>query len=158
MTTILIALHVLAAVLFIGPVTFAVSTFHVQALNARGGDPRAAGAAQVLHKLSSTYGVLAALVPLLGVSVMFTNPAYWSQGQFHVPLTLAVIAWIILLVLIIPRQKKMMGSLGLLDAADHDPETDTLADGEWVKTKKQLSMFGGIFSLLWLIMFVLMYV
>lgn len=158
MTTILIALHVLAAVLFIGPVTFAVSTFHVQALKARDGDTRAAGAAQVLHKLSSTYGVLAAVVPLLGVTVMFTDSAYWSRGQFHIALTLAVIAWIILLLLIIPRQKKMMGSLGLLDAADHDPETDTLADGDWAGAKKQLSMFGGVFSLLWLIMFVLMYV
>ncbi|QGU04312.1 DUF2269 domain-containing protein [Corynebacterium comes] len=156
MTTILIALHVLAAVLFIGPVTFAVSTFHVQAMKARGGDARAAGAAKILHKLSSTYGVLAAVVPLLGVTIMFTNSAYWSQGQFHIALPLAVVAWIILLVLIIPRQKKMMGALGLLDAADHDPEADTVAD--WDKARKQLSMFGGIFSLLWLIMFVLMYV
>lgn len=156
MTTILIALHVLAAVLFIGPVTFAVSSFHVQATKARGGDPRAAGAARILHKLSGTYGMLAAIVPLLGVTVMFTDPAYWSRGQFHVALLLAVVAWIILLALIVPRQKKMMGELGLLDPADHDPETDVVAD--WDKARRQLSVFGGVFSLLWLVMFALMYV
>lgn len=156
MTTILIALHVLAAVLFIGPVTFAVSSFHVQATKARDGDPRAAGAARILHRLSGTYGMLAAIVPLLGVTVMFTDPAYWSRGQFHVALLLAVVAWIILLALIVPRQKKMMGELGLLDPADHDPETDVVAD--WDKARRQLSVFGGVFSLLWLVMFALMYV
>lgn len=158
MTTILIALHVLSAVLFIGPVTIAVSTFHGQAVKAHRGDARAAGAAQVLHKLTSVYGVLAALVPLLGVAIMFTDSAYLRQGQFHAAIVVAVVAWILLLLLIIPRQKKMMGALGLLDAADHDPESDHLADDAWEKTRKQLAMFGGVFCLLWLIMFILMYV
>lgn len=157
-TTILIALHVLAAVLFIGPVTIAVSLFQGQALNARDGDVRAAGAATVLHRLSSTYGVLAALVPLLGVAVMFTDRTYFSQSQYLLAIGVAVIAWIILLILILPRQKKMMGALGLLDPGDLDPENDTLAEDEWEGTKKQLSLFGGIFALLWLIMFGLMYV
>lgn len=112
MTTILIALHVLSAVLFIGPVTIAVSTFHGQAVKAHRGDARAAGAAQVLHKLTNVYGILAALVPLLGVAIMFTDSAYLSQGQFHAAIAIAVVAWIILLLLIIPRQKKMMGALG----------------------------------------------
>lgn len=157
-TMILIALHVLAAVLFIGPVTVAVSLFQGQALQARGGDARAAGAAKILHRLSSTYGVLAALVPLLGVAVMFTDGAYFSQSQYLFAIGAAVIAWIILLILIIPRQKKMMGALGLLDPDDLDPESDTLAEDEWEGTKKQLSIFGGLLALLWLIMFVLMYV
>ncbi|GAB3693318.1 DUF2269 domain-containing protein [Corynebacterium nasicanis] len=157
MTTILIVLHVLAAVLFIGPVTVAVSTFQVQALKAQAGDTRAAGAASVLHKLTSVYGMLAALVPLLGVGIMMTNSAYWSEGRFHIAITLAVIAWLILLFLIVPRQKKMMGSLGLLDAADLDPEKDVLPAEKFSKTKSQLSMFGGIFSLLWVLMLILMY-
>ena len=157
MTTILIALHVLAAVLLIGPVTVAVSSFQTQAVKAHAGDTRAAGAATVLHKLTNVYGMLAALVPLLGVGIMMTDSAYWSDGRFHIAITLAVIAWLILLFLIIPRQKKMMGSLGLLDAADHDPESDVLPAEKFDKTKSQLSMFGGIFSLLWVIMLILMY-
>mgnify|MGYP007130879798 CR=1 FL=1 len=83
MTTILIALHILAAVLFLGPVTVAVSSFHTQALKAKAGDTRAAGTATILHKLTSTYGMLAAIVPLLGVAIMMTDGAYWKQGQFH---------------------------------------------------------------------------
>lgn len=158
MTTILIVLHVLAAVLFLGPVTVAVSTFQTRAVNAHAGNARAAGAASVLHKITSLYGMLAALVPLLGVAVMLTDSAYMTQGRFHAAIGLAVVAWIILLLLIIPRQKKMMGALGLLDAADLDPEKDVLSEEAWGKTKSQLSMFGGIFSLLWVIMLVLMYV
>ncbi len=157
MTTILIVFHVLAAVLFLGPVTVAISTFQTQAVKAQAGDTRAAGAASVLHKLTNVYGMLAALVPLLGVGIMMTDSAYWSDGRFHIAITLAVIAWLILLFLIIPRQKKMMGSLGLLDAADHDPESDVLPAEKFDKTKSQLSMFGGIFSLLWVIMLILMY-
>ena len=157
MTTILIVFHVLAAVLFLGPVTVAISTFQTQAVKAQAGDTRAAGAASVLHKLTNVYGMLAALVPLLGVGIMMTDSAYWSDGRFHIAITLAVIAWLILLFLIIPRQKKMMGSLGLLDAADHDPESDVLPAEKFDKTKSQLSMFGGIFALLWVIMLILMY-
>ena len=157
MTTILIVFHVLAAVLFLGPVTVAISTFQTQAVKAQAGDTRAAGAASVLHKLTNVYGMLAALVPLLGVGIMMTDSAYWSDGRFHIAITLAVIAWLVLLFLIIPRQKKMMGSLGLLDAADHDPESDVLPAEKFDKTKSQLSMFGGIFSLLWVIMLILMY-
>lgn len=155
MTTFLIVAHVLAAVLFLGPVTVAVSTFQGQANKAHADDPQAAGAATVLHKITSLYGVLAALVPLLGVAIMFTNTAYWSHVPFLVAIALAVIAWVILLLLIIPRQKKMMGTLGLLDAADFDPEHDQVDDFD--TTTSQLSMFGGIFSLLWVIMLVLMY-
>lgn len=155
----MIVLHVLTALLFLGPVTVATSSFHVRAAEANTGDTHAAGAAKTLYNITQNYGVLSLLVPLLGVAIMFLDISYYfTQYNFHAAIVLAIAAWAVLLFLIIPRQKKMMGSLGLLDAADHDPETDTLADGEWVKTKKQLSMFGGIFSLLWLIMFVLMYV
>ena len=156
MTTILIVFHVLAAVLFLGPVTVAISTFQTQAVKAQAGDTRAAGAASVLHKLTNVYGMLAALVPLLGVGIMMTDSAYWSDGRFHIAITLAVIAWLILLFILIPRQKKMMGSLGLLDAADHDPESDVLPAEKFDKSKSQLSMFGGLFSLLWVIMLILM--
>ena len=157
MTTILIVFHVLAAVLFLGPVTVAISTFQTQAVKAQAGDTRAAGAASVLHKLTNVYGMLAALVPLLGVGIMMSDSAYWADGRFHIAITLSVIAGLILLFRIIPRQKKMMGSLGLLDAADHDPESDVLPAEKFDKTKSQLSMFGGIFSLLWVIMLILMY-
>ncbi len=157
MTTVLIVVHVLAAVLFIGPATYATSTFHVHAKKAHDGDTQAGGTAATLHRVTTRYGVLAVLVPLLGVAIMFTDTSrYWTQTNFHVAIGLAVVAWLLLLFAIIPGQRRMMGSLGLLEADEHDPEEDVVAD--WDKAKSRLSMFGGVFALLWVLMLVMMYV
>ncbi|MEJ5928123.1 DUF2269 domain-containing protein [Corynebacterium sp. H128] len=155
MSTIMIALHVLSAVLFLGPVTVATSSFQVKALAAHNGDDAARGAAKLLHQISTTYGMLSLLVPLLGVGVFMMDSAYMKQGQFHAAIGLSVIAWALLFFLILPRQKKLMAGLGLLDA-DEMPANPEVAD--WKKAKGQLSMFGGIFALLWLITAVLMFI
>ncbi|MBC3186175.1 DUF2269 domain-containing protein [Corynebacterium sp. zg-331] len=156
MYTILLILHVLTAALFLGPVTVAVSSFQVHATKARDNDPQATGMANLMHRITSSYGVLSLLVPLLGVAVMFTDPGtYWKNGLFHAALLLALLAWALLLFLIIPRQKKMMAALGLAED-DEAPEGDAhIAD--WDKAKGQLSMFGGIFALLWVMILVLMF-
>lgn len=157
MTTVLIVLHVLAAVLFIGPTTVAVSAFQGQALKAHAGDTRAAGPAALLHRITRSYGVLSVLVPLLGVAIMATNwGIYGTRGNFLAAIAVAVVAWALLLVLIIPQQRKMMGALGLLAADEYDPEEDVVPD--WGRAKSRLSMFGGIFALLWVVMLALMYV
>lgn len=158
-STIFIFLHVLTAVLFLGPVTYATSTFQVRAVAAHEGSgkdaEKAAGMAQLLHKVTNTYGMLSLLVPILGVAVMFTDSAYWTMGNFHAAIALSVVAWALLLFLIIPRQKKMVGALRLLDAEEAGDKTFEVAD--WKKAKSQLSMFGGIFALLWVIILVLMF-
>ncbi|MDP9850815.1 hypothetical protein [Corynebacterium lowii] len=163
MYTVLLILHVLTAILFLGPVTVAVSSFHVHAVKAKDNDSQAAGMASLMHRITTTYGVLSLLAPLLGVAVMFTDPGtYWKNGAFHAALLLALIAWGLLFFLIIPRQKKMMAALGLLEAdeiAEMSKDSKagvTIAD--WNKAKGQLSMFGGIFSFLWLVILVLMFV
>ncbi|WP_413464488.1 DUF2269 domain-containing protein [Corynebacterium sp. 22KM0430] len=154
--TVLLILHVLTAALFLGPVTVAVSSFQVHAVKAKNNDPQAAGMASLMHRITSSYGVLSLLVPLLGVAVMFTDPGtYWKNGIFHGALLLALIAWALLFFLIIPRQKKMMAALGLLEA-DEVPEGGAHI-ANWEKAKGQLSMFGGIFSLLWVIILILMF-
>lgn len=155
MTTIFIFLHVLTALIFIGPVTFATSAFHVRATEAREGDSRAGGMAKLLYRVSTTYGMMSLLVPVLGVAVMFTDGNYWSRGNFHAAIALSVIAWAILIFLIIPRQKKMVGALGLLDPEELEGRDPQIED--WAGAKRQLSMFGGIFGLLWVIILVLMF-
>ncbi|QMV85047.1 DUF2269 domain-containing protein [Corynebacterium hindlerae] len=155
MDTIMTALHILSAVLFLGPVTVATSTFHAKALAAHSGDDTARGAAKLLHNISSTYGMLSLLVPLLGVGVFMTDSAYLKQGQYHAAVGLSVVAWAVLFFLILPRQKKMLGALGLLDA-DEVPADTEIAD--WNKAKGQLSMFGGIFALLWFVTAILMFI
>lgn len=148
----LTALHVLTAILFLGPVTVATSTFHVKAFAAHQGDEAAKGAASTLYRITQTYGILSLLVPLLGFALMFTGN-YWTDGKFHVSIALSVIAWALLLFVITPRQTRMMNALRLLPEDELTPEA-TITD--WNKAKGQLSMFGGIFALLWVIIAILM--
>lgn len=148
MTSLLIAIHVLAAVLLMGPVMITVSAYQGQMMKAKDGDAKALGAATTLHRLTSQYGPLSAIVPVAGIAVFLTNlSAFGSEGRFHVSILLAVIAWVILIAVIIPRQKKTLTAL---------EGGDQIVD--FAKEKKQLSMFGGIFNLLWIITALLMFV
>lgn len=148
MTSLLIAIHVLAAVLLMGPVMITVSAYQGQMMKAKDGDAKALGAATTLHRLTSQYGPLSAIVPVAGIAVFLTNlSAFGSEGRFHFSILLAVIAWVILIAVIIPRQKKTLAAL---------EGGDQVVD--FAKEKKQLSMFGGIFNLLWIITALLMFV
>lgn len=152
----MIVLHVLTALLFLGPVTVATSSFHVRAAEANTGDTHAAGAAKTLYNITQNYGVLSLLVPLLGLAIMFLDISYYfTQYNFHAAIALAVAAWAVLLFLIIPRQKKMMGALGLLEADELTAATYEITD--WKKAKSQLSMLGGIWSLLWVLTAITMF-
>src|SRR5699024_2963376 len=147
MTSLLIALHVLAAVLLMGPVMITVSTYQAHMRQAKDGDAKALGAATTLHRLTSQYGPLSAIVPILGLALFLTNMSvFGTQGRFHVSILLSVIAWVILVALIILRQKKILAALECGDRsvvfADH---------------KKKLSMFGGIFNLLWVVTAIMMF-
>lgn len=146
----LIALHVLAAILFLGPVTVAVSSFQVKALKASEGDVASRGAAQTLANITKNYGMLSAIVPVIGITIFLTDmAAYGKMGQFHASILLAVIAWALLFFLIVPRQQKALDALA-------NPGAEGSFD--WAKMKSQLSMFGGIFSLLWVVIAILMFI
>lgn len=157
--TVLLILHVLTAVLFLGPVTVATSTFHSHALKVREGGAdatHAAGAAKLMHKITSVYGILSLLVPMLGVAIMFTDMGlYFRDGRYHLSIGLAVIAWALLFFVIIPKQRNMMGALGLKDEFEEDQQAYVIND--WKKAKSQLSMAGGIFALLWVVMGIVMF-
>lgn len=156
MTTVVIILHILAAILFLGPVTVATSSFHVRAAEANNGDTEAAGAAKNLYKITQNYGVFSLLVPLLGVAVMFTDVGYYfQQYQFHAAIVLSLLAWAVLLFLIFPRQKTMMGALGFLEPDELAAKSYEVTD--WNKAKSQLSMFGGIWALLWVLTAITMF-
>ena len=60
MTAVLLAVHVLAAIVFIGPVTVAASLFPRYA---RQGE---VGVARVLHRIGRVYAVLGVAVPVFG--------------------------------------------------------------------------------------------
>ena len=155
----MLILHVVSALLLLGPVTVAVSTFHVRAREAHNGNDLARGSVRTLFTITNTYGLISLIVPLLGVGLLLSNMSYLREGRFHASILLSVIAWGILFFLVIPRQKKMMAALGLSDDDDNAPgekRTGEATIENWDKAVSQLSMFGGIFSALWVIVAVLM--
>ena len=106
----MLILHVVAALLLLGPVTVAVSTFHVRAREAHNGNDLARGSVRTLFTITNTYGLISLIVPLLGVGLLLSNMSYLREGRFHASILLSVIAWGILFFLIVPRQKKMMAA------------------------------------------------
>ena len=148
MSSLLIFLHVFAAILLVGTVCISTSAFPGQVEKAAAGDASAAGAAGVLNKITTTYGYISAIVPVLGLAIFLTDlSTYKSQVQFHIALLLAVIAWVILLVVIIPKQNKAMAAIATPGAG-----------ADITKLRKKIAMFSGVFNLLWVICAILMYV
>lgn len=93
MTSLLIFLHAFAAILLVGTVCISTSAFPAQLAKAGAGDASAAGAAGILNKITSTYGYISAIVPVIGLAVFLTDlDAYKSQVQFHIALLLSVIS------------------------------------------------------------------
>lgn len=155
MTTFLIFLHVAAAILLLGPVVVSTSMFPRQAAESRIGGEESTGRASVLYNITKTYGMLSLLVPLLGGAVLaFDWETYKSNYWFHTAIVLSVIAWAILLAMVIPQQRKMMGTLGALPAADADPADQT---NNFEKSKAKATAGAGIFNLLWMLTLILMF-
>lgn len=151
----ILILHILAAILLLGPVTVAVSAFAPAIFAASQGNELARGRAYTMYKITRAYGLLSLIVPILGVAVMLTDSSYWKEGRFHASILLSVIAWAVLFFLVLPRQKRTIEALNIIEEGEEAPkELPTIPD--WNKAKAQLSMFGGIFSLLWVIIAILM--
>ncbi|MBJ6622991.1 hypothetical protein ACFVOO_08340 [Streptomyces rochei] len=161
MTKFLLSLHVLAAILAIGPVTVAASMFPqavrrvavaVPVGTAGGGDGAAgAGAAQgdmstvrLLHRICRVYSGLGVAVPVLGFA---TAAAMGVLGDAWLiaSITLTAAAAGILLAFVLPRQEEL-----LEDLTGRQPV-------ERARTAR-LAMFTGVFNLLWATVTVLMIV
>ncbi|MFF9189664.1 hypothetical protein [Streptomyces rochei] len=161
MTKFLLSLHVLAAILAIGPVTVAASMFPqavrrvavaVPVGTAGGGDGAAgAGAAQddmstvrLLHRICRVYSGLGAAVPVLGFA---TAAAMGVLGDAWLiaSITLTAAAAGILLAFVLPRQEEL-----LEDLTGRQPVERA--------TTARLAMFTGLFNLLWATVTVLMIV
>ena len=155
MTTFLIFLHVVAAILLLGPVVVSTSMFPRQVAESRAGGEEATGRASVLYRITKTYGMLSLLVPLLGGAVLASDwETYKANYWFHTAIVLSVIAWAILLGMVIPQQRKMMGTLGARPAADADPADQTT---NFEKSKAKATAGAGIFNLLWMLTLILMF-
>ncbi|MEU3897426.1 hypothetical protein [Streptomyces sp. NPDC045251] len=162
MTKFLLSLHVLAAILAIGPVTVAASMFPPAVRRAAvllpvggGGEETATGAGdatgatdvgtvRLLHRICRVYAGLGIAVPLLGLATALAMGVL-GDAWLIASITLTAAAAGILLALVLPRQEEL-----LEDLTGRRPV-------ERVRTAR-LAMFTGLFNLLWATVTVLMIV
>lgn len=143
MTKFLLSVHVLAAILAIGPVAVAASVFPRVAREAAAapGDARPRAVLASLHRVCRVYSVLAVAVPVFGVG---TAQALHVLGNawLLVSIGLTVLAAAVLIGLVLPAQSRVLAGLG---------------DGSGVDARR-LAMPVGVFNLLWVAVTVLMVV
>lgn len=152
MTAALLSVHVLAAVLTIGPVTVAASMFPrfaraAQQPGIQSTSPRAVLA--VLYRICRVYGVIAVFVPAFGLATA-ASLGVLTDPWLLVSIALTVVAAVLLVVLILPTQRAVVEA-----AAGAQPvvERPTVVQG-----LARLAATTGVFALLWVIVTVLMIV
>ncbi|MFJ5277457.1 hypothetical protein [Streptomyces parvulus] len=155
MTKILLSLHVLAAIVAVGPVTVAASMFPAAVRKVPVAVPAGAGAGEptgpgdvgtvrLLHRICRVYAALGIAVPFLGLA---TAAAMGVLGDAWLitSITLTAVAAGLLVAFVLPRQEELLEEL-----AGRRPV-------ERARTAR-LAMFTGVFNLLWATVTVLMVV
>ncbi|TDT42420.1 hypothetical protein EV562_101390 [Streptomyces sp. BK208] len=153
MTKLLLSLHVLAAVIAVGPVTVAASMFpaaarRVPVAAAVGGGEAAdagdTGIVRLLHRICRVYAGLGIAVPVLGFATA-ASMGVLGDAWLIASVTLTAAAAGLLAAFVLPRQEELLEQL-----ADRQPV-------ERAGTAR-LAMFTGVFNLLWATVTVLMIV
>ncbi|MFF9556982.1 hypothetical protein ACF1DY_14335 [Streptomyces albus] len=180
MTKLLLSLHVLAAILAVGPVAVAASMFppFARKLFANTGEPagqnkaRSTGqntgqgtgepearpsggpsAALLLHRICRVYAVLGVAVPVFGLATG-SQLGVLGDAWLVTSMVLTVLAAALLGAVILPRQARLLGAAGIgLDEGESAPRVpDPRA------AAARLAMATGAFNLLWAVVVVLMIV
>jgi hypothetical protein len=144
-TKILLALHVLAAIVAVGPVTVAASMFPPaarRALTGGGGPDAGLTTVRLLHRVCRLYGAVGLAVPLFGFATA-TAMGVLGSGWLIASITLTAVAAGILIAFVLPRQDELLEEL---DARRPVERAGTV----------RLAMFTGVFNLLWATVTVLM--
>ncbi|MEV4351812.1 hypothetical protein AB0J83_45750 [Actinoplanes sp. NPDC049596] len=131
MTKLLLSLHVLAAIVAIGPVTVAASMF--PAALRRGDRPQLA----TLHRICRVYAVLGLAVPVFGLATA-SSLGVLGDAWLLVSIALTAVAAAVLGFAILPAQAAAVAGTPARPA--------------------RLGMVSGVFNLLWAIVVVLMIV
>ncbi|MGW5369435.1 hypothetical protein ACWER6_18885 [Streptomyces sp. NPDC004009] len=141
MTKFLLAVHVIAAIVAIGPVTVAASMFPPAARRALTApdDERAAETLRLLHRICRVYAVVGVVVPVFGFATA-SGMHVLGSAWLIVSIALTALAALVLGALVLPAQSALVkggGSRG---------------------NTARLAMFTGVFNLLWAAVTVLMIV
>ncbi|MET7716726.1 hypothetical protein [Streptomyces sp. NPDC005407] len=142
MTKFLLTVHVLAAIITIGPVTVAASMFPPSARRALAAPDDAAALATVrtLHRICRVYAVIAVVVPVFGLATANSLHVLGSPWLLT-SIALTVAAAAVLAALVLPRQSSVLAAL---DGTNEVQEATAVR-----RIAGQLGMYTGVFNLLW---------
>ncbi|MFI5912110.1 hypothetical protein [Dactylosporangium sp. NPDC051541] len=130
MTKALLSIHVLAAIIAIGPVTVAASMFPAVA---RRGDGRALS---LLHRICRVYSLIALAVPVFGLATA-GSLGVLGDAWLLASIALTGLAAALLGLVILPQQARLIADTG---------------------NPSRLGLVTGVFNLLWAVVVVLMIV
>ncbi|WP_326582489.1 protease [Streptomyces sp. NBC_00481] len=159
MTKFLLSLHVLAAIIAVGPITVAASMFPPSARKALAEpeDERAVSALRLLHRICRVYGGVGVAVPVFGFATAMSMGVL-KDAWLIVSMLLTALAAMVLLALVLPRQEEILEDVARGDGAGAGSAGGTgTAVGAGAATAR-LAMFTGVFNLLWATVTVLMIV
>lgn len=155
MTKFLLSLHVLAAILTVGPITVAASMFPRCARTPAGGDDGPGEGdgrtAAFLHRICRGYTVVGLALPVFGVATG-AQLGVLTDAWLLASVGLTAVAAALLLIVILPGQQRLL-------ALPADEVPDGVVAVEMMRASAaRLSMTTGIFDLLWTAVVVLMIV
>ncbi|MFD4602017.1 DUF2269 family protein [Streptomyces sp. NPDC058464] len=153
MAKFLLSVHVLGAILLIGPVTVAASLFPRFARQALADGPEqqsAKSAVRLLHRICRVYAVAGISVPAFGVGtaqVMGVMGSAWLIAS----MALTAVAAVLLGIAVLGTQDNVVNQLDRSDPTQSATES-------LIARLPRLSMITGLFALVWLVVVVLMIV
>lgn len=154
MTKLLLSLHVLAAIIAVGPVAVAASMFP-RALRRAAEGPDAAAALHLLHRVCRVYAAVGIAVPLFGFATA-SSLGVLGSAWLITAITLTGVAAGVLAFVILPAQQAAISAV--------DPPTEAAEAGGavavagTVAVTARLAAATGVFNLLWATVTVLMIV
>lgn len=140
MTKLLLSIHVIAAILAVGPIAVAASMFPRFARQAVDDQQRSAAIAKVLHRICRSYAVFGIAVPVFGLATG-AQLGVLADAWLLASIVLTAIAAAVLALAILPAQRRLLDK-----------------PREMLGTVSRLAMITGVFNLLWAIVVVLMIV
>jgi uncharacterized membrane protein len=152
----LLSLHVLAAIIAVGPVAVAASMFPRALRRAQEG-PDAVASLHVLHRVCRVYAGVGVAVPVFGFATA-SNMRVLGSAWLITAIALTAVAAAVLALWILPAQQAALGGLGALDGPDGLDGPDALEESAVGKTAARLGAATGVFNLLWATVTVLMIV
>ncbi|MCM6778690.1 hypothetical protein NDR87_34950 [Nocardia sp. CDC159] len=141
-----LAIHVLAVIVAIGPITVAASRFPKAARQAfASGSDRDLAVLRTLHRICRVYTVVAVAIPVFGIATAKSLHVLGSAWLIT-SMVLTAMAAAVLALVVLPGQSRVLAAFAAEPA------------GPVLGLAARLAMFTGIFNLLWVVVTVLMIV